>query len=362
VLGVGIIGLGRRFHHIYAPLVGVLPTLRLAAVCGRNPERARALALQHGTIATTSVDELLGHKEVDLVIACVEWRENARVYREIAACDKPALIETPLATNFADACEVAEALARRPAATTVAEQYPHRPVERLKQQLIADGVFGRVFHAFNDGIAHEYHGASLIRSYLGRERRLVRVAALEREVPLTPHRLHRNVFFPGERLQHAILEFDGDCSATHHWSWLAYESPIRARRAAGFLGTLGASWGEECVAFHSMDDEPVALRLERRSRVVDGLEVPHEIIAFRGREPLAAWRNPFPNLPFHEELLATGSLLNSAIETARVADARSVYPPDEALEDHRVAAAISAAAKRCETILLPHDAQEPVGD
>lgn len=345
MLSVGVIGAGRRFERVYAPLIRELPDLRLVALCGRNRERTTTVARHHDATAVASVAALLDIREVGLVIACVHWRENAAVYAEIAQSDKPALLETPLGETFAEASEVADALAHRSAPTTIAEQYPHRPVEIVKQQLIAAGAFGEVFHAFNDGAGHEYHGASLIRAYLGRERRLMRVAAFRRDVPLAPHRFHHNVFFDGERIEHALLEFDGDRTATHHWSWLAYESPIRARRIAGFHGTLGASWGEECIAFQSMEDDAVPLRLERRTRVVEGVEVPYEVAALRGTERLAAWRNPFPDVALHEELLATATLLRSAADSAEDPGLPSAYPPDQALEDHRVAAAITCAAE-----------------
>lgn len=351
MLGVGIIGVGRRFRHVYAPLVETLPDLRLVAVSGRDSQRAAEVAGEHA-VAALSVEALLEREDVGLVIACVEWRANAGVYGAIACSDKPALVETPLGATLAEAESTARALEGRKVATTVAEQYPHRPVEALKRQLIEAGVFGPVFHAFNDGVGHEYHGASLIRSFLGRGRRLLRASAIEREVPIAPHRLHRNVFLNGERHQHALLEFEGNCTATHHWSWLNYESPIRARRAAGFHGVLGAGWGEECVTFGSMEDEPVSLRLQRRTRVVEGVEVLHELVALRGAEALLTWHNPFPGLPLHEELLAVATLLGSAIETAADPHAKSIYPPHEALADQRVAAAISTAASRGHTVVL----------
>ena len=340
---VGIVGTGRRCRLFHLPAAQALG-LEVRGVCGRDREKAERLAARHGAIAYGSVGELLDDDRVDLVIVCVTWSENAGVYRLIAQSDKPALLETPLGHTIASALEVGTALAGRSAPTVIAEQYHLRPVEVLKRRLIDEGLFGKVSYAFSDGIGHEYHGISLIRSYIGFDQRLARVAAMQQRAQAEPHALNHQRLYPWEQTCHALLRFESGDQATYHWTWLAYDSPIRPHRAGGFHGSRGWARGEECVIL----DEPGGLgqhvRIERRTRSVDGVEVPYEHVALLGTRFLAKWTNPHPDLVLGEEH-AVGAMLVANLVAAVRGEAEPLYTPDMALEDHRMVAAMRKAVE-----------------
>jgi len=334
-VAVAVIGTGRRCQNVYGPLLMMLPGVRLAGVCGSRPDRTTAAAARLRTTAYSSIKDLLSDPTVQALVACVRWSENPDVYRQLAGWDGPMLLETPLAADPAEALAVAAALLERGGYTDIAEQYHRRPVEMLKRELIDRGVFGSIPYAFTDGAGHEYHGFSLLRSYLGWPSRPRRVLALQRDLPMADHVTHRNVFFNGERVQHALLEFDNDTTAAYHWSWLNYDSPIRARRLSGFTGTHGAAWGEEMVGIGD-PEHPQAMhyRMERRTRVVDGIEVPAEIAVLTGDACIAKWHNPYPHLGLDDDRITTVAFLDNLERAVRESGTRPLYPLEQAAADH----------------------------
>lgn len=339
---VGFVGAGRRCRNYYLPAALALG-LDVRGFCGRTRERACELAARWGGRAYDDLEQLLADDAVDLVVACVGWKENAGVYRLIARSDKPALLETPLAATLQDAEDIARLLSDRRAPAVVAEQYHLRPVEVVKRRLIAEGVFGDVMYAFSDGLGHEYHGISVIRSYLGFDRRLERVAAMQQRATVAEHALNLQRFYPWEQTCHALLRFSSGVQATYHWTWLAYDSPIRPYRVAGFHGALGAARGEECVLLEDPSRPARRVRIERRTRSVDGVEVPFEYVALLGTRVLAAWSNPYPDLVLGEEQTVAATLLGNLVAAAR--GEPPLYTPALALDDLRIVAAMRKAVQ-----------------
>jgi len=200
-----------------------------------------------------------------------------------------------------------------------------------------------VLYAFNDGVGHEYHGISLIRSIVGYDRQLLRVQAVRREFPCHSHRDHASRFTGGELVEHALLEFDGGVIASYHWSWLSYASPIRARRVVGFHSTSGAAWGEEMVFYSNTTSPAETLFVERRTRVVAGLETLSEVIVWRKSQMLARWTNPVVNLGLDEERSITAALLLAMLDKDK-SDAHTFYSISDALRDHEIVEAIRTAS------------------
>jgi predicted dehydrogenase len=339
---VGLIGVGHRSRHIYAPVISAMPNLELGGVWSRTDNTARRFAVDFDCPSYPSLDSMLQPEEFQLLIVCVDWRSNAEIYRRISKCDVPVLLETPLATDFAEAVDVARALSNRVVPTEIAEQYPCRPIEVIKRSLIATGFFGDIFYAFNDGVGHEYHGVSLIRSYLGFQQKVRRVAAMQGDVTCFPHVSHQGIFFPGERIQHALLEFESGAMAAHHWSWLAYSSAIRGRRVAGFHGTRGSAWGEEMLFFKDPHSPAMPVRIERRTKVVNGVEVLQQMVAYCQEQTIARWCTSVPDLLVNEDQAVAAGLICTLIGQIK-GESDSTYSPNCALEDLRIVDAINRA-------------------
>ena len=68
-LRVGIIGAGKRVDYLYCPLVRALKDdLDLVGICSRGHDRARDLALKHGTTAFGDVPALIEQGRPDLLL------------------------------------------------------------------------------------------------------------------------------------------------------------------------------------------------------------------------------------------------------------------------------------------------------
>lgn len=342
-MNVAIIGSGVRCRNLYLPALRAIPSVRRLGIWSRNLEKLSRVGSDFGVEMYPSLDAVLNDRAIDVLIVCISWTENADLYKQLGDYPGSLILETPLGIDLREAEVVANILENRSNATLIAEQYHLRPLEVLKRSLIRKGVFGDVLYAFNDGVGHEYHGVSLIRSYLGFHRRLVRAASITREFPCYDHVEHSERFSKGELVEHALLEFEQGAMASYHWSWLSYTSSIRSRRAAGFHGSLGAVWGDEWVVYENDLKRAQIITIERRTRVVNGLEIPVEFVAWLGDRTLDRWINPISDLALDEERAVAAALILNVVEASEMNSER-LYSPAQALEDHRVVDAMRRAS------------------
>jgi|JI10StandDraft_1071094.scaffolds.fasta_scaffold123244_2 predicted dehydrogenase len=106
VIGAGHIG---RFH---AEKYARHPSARLVAVVDPSPERAAAVALQHGAEARPDLGDLIGR--VDAVSICAPTPFHFAIARDCIAAGIHVLVEKPIAVTLAEADEmVARAAAAR---------------------------------------------------------------------------------------------------------------------------------------------------------------------------------------------------------------------------------------------------------
>lgn len=346
-VNVVCIGTGKRALNLYVPAIQAIQEMNLIGICGKDYLKTQTIAKDLKIKPYKNFCEIVNDREVDCVIIAVSWTENKNLYLELAETQIPALIETPLGKDFNEAGAVVQALSKRIAYTDIAEQYHQRPIEQLKRSLIRSGLFGEVFYAFSDGAGHEYHGISLLRSYLGFDLELKKVVAVQKDVPCFPHFTHQNIFFPGERVQHALLEFGSGALAAYHWSWLSYESPIRSRRLAGFHGTKGICSGEDCLIFEDTKEKASRIFFKRKTRVVDGIEVLSEVLAFLEDKLIAHWQNPFDDLVLDEERMVAAIFIKNLIDSLKVRK-EPIYSLKEAHQDHFILGAMMDSVNRGE--------------
>jgi 2-hydroxy-4-carboxymuconate semialdehyde hemiacetal dehydrogenase len=109
-------------------------------IVGRRDDPTRAFAAEHGYIhATTDLDAMLAHPEIDAVV--VASPSEAHVAHALAAirAGKHVLLEIPIAMDLAGARQVAEAAARSDRVVAVCHPWRHRPaLIALKKRLEAE--------------------------------------------------------------------------------------------------------------------------------------------------------------------------------------------------------------------------------
>jgi predicted dehydrogenase len=144
---IGVLGTGRVVSYgLIQPAKGT-PSIEVAAVASRSPDKAQAFASQHGIgRAHGSYRALLDDASVDAVYVAVPPALHPTWVRAALDAGKHVLCEKPLAPN-AQAAEAMVAHARE--RNRVLQEGMHvRFMKKLQRQrqLVASGDFGRVKH------------------------------------------------------------------------------------------------------------------------------------------------------------------------------------------------------------------------
>lgn len=142
-LGVAVLGCG-SIGPLHAEALEGVEGARLVAVADTRPERARALGTRYGVPALSSLDELLGLAEVDLVNICTPSGTHGRLGAQAARAGKHVLLEKPIDVDLEAAKEVIAASAKAGVVLSVISQHRFDAgVIALKQALSA-GELGRI--------------------------------------------------------------------------------------------------------------------------------------------------------------------------------------------------------------------------
>jgi predicted dehydrogenase len=131
---------------MYLPALADHPSGQIVAVCGRDLDRARAVA-ETWSIPNAYSDwnAMLG-SEVDAVIVAAPNETHYEISMAALERGLPVLCEKPLGMTVAEAHEMADSARRRDAITMVPFTYRFMPTNQFVKQLIADGYVGRPYH------------------------------------------------------------------------------------------------------------------------------------------------------------------------------------------------------------------------
>lgn len=97
-LGVAVIGTG-QWGKNHARVYKELPSTELIAICDVNPERAKAMAVQHGVKAYSDSSRMLKDKSIEAVNVCTWSTILAKEALKALNAGKHVLVEKPMATN-----------------------------------------------------------------------------------------------------------------------------------------------------------------------------------------------------------------------------------------------------------------------
>lgn len=130
---VGLVGAGQWAGTMHAPLHAAGAETQLTGVWARRPEAALELARKHGVPAFTTFDELLDASEA--VDFAVPPAVQADLAIGAAEAGRAVMLEKPLATTFAQAAAIADAVARHavPNILILSKRYHPRTREFLVQ-------------------------------------------------------------------------------------------------------------------------------------------------------------------------------------------------------------------------------------
>ncbi len=351
-----IIGTARRSDYLYGPILKALPDVELVSVWGRSAESVRRLGESLDVPAYTDLDRLQRETAPEIGVVSVSYGANGEVGLMAVEHGLHVLLETPIAHRLSEADAIIAAAERRGIKIEIAEQFHRRPLEQIKLELIASGLFGRVYASFNDFAGHGYHGVSVMRSYLGFDAKPVQVTGAVRRYPLAAHwsRLAETTGPREETQEHGIVAFEDGQLGIFHWTSVGYDSPLRWWRSSRFLAEkgMGITVGvnlevEERLSLLAPGGEaPRFITLERRWERNDGGALV-AMVAHTGDPdlPIVQWDNPFRpavkghGLQWHDDEIGVAGCIKSLVDAVRN-DTEPTYGPLQGRLDQEIILAI----------------------
>jgi predicted dehydrogenase len=153
---VGVIGAG-NISGAYFSHAPIFPIIDVAAVADLDQERAKAQAEKFNIPQVLTVDELLAHPEIEIVLNLTVPQAHVPVALRAIESGKHTYAEKPLALNRADGKKVLDAAAARGLLVGCAPDTFLGAGIQTARKVIDDGIIGKpvAFTAFMMGRGHE---------------------------------------------------------------------------------------------------------------------------------------------------------------------------------------------------------------
>lgn len=142
---IGLLGAGTWALHGHVRVLSLLPDYQLVSVYARRPEVAQKAAQDYGFkhVATT-VEELVSHPEVDMVVVATTAPQHADGVKAALAAGKAVYSEWPLTTTTAIAQELVSSARDSNARTVVGLQRRLAPHNRYLKDLLSQNFVGEL--------------------------------------------------------------------------------------------------------------------------------------------------------------------------------------------------------------------------
>ena len=142
---VGFVGLGNWSEYGHVPSLKLLPEYELTAVYSRSAEKAAALVARHGfKYAAASLQELVSHPEVDLVLVLTPAFQHEEGIRAAIEAGKDVYCEWPLTPSTELSKELLALADKAAVRTIVGLQRRLNAGYRYVRDLLEQGEIGEV--------------------------------------------------------------------------------------------------------------------------------------------------------------------------------------------------------------------------
>lgn len=158
-----IVGSGFRAEY-YARIARTYPQQFRALFFCRSEEKAAKMYVETGIHATTSL-QVCEDFQADFAVIVVNKENVADVCEEWVNLGYPVVSETPAGSSLEKLYRLWELHERKGACITVCEQYHRYPGLIAGLDAVSEGRIGTPYSAYLS-LAHDYHGASLLRRML----------------------------------------------------------------------------------------------------------------------------------------------------------------------------------------------------
>ena len=144
-IGVGLIGAGNWALHGHVRVLNLLPGYELVAVQSRRREASERAAREHGfRDVVDSVEELVAHPDVDLVVVTTTAPQHAEGVRAAIAAGKDVFAEWPLTPGSGLSQSLVEEARQAGVRHLVGLQRRLAPHNRFLKDLLAEGYVGKL--------------------------------------------------------------------------------------------------------------------------------------------------------------------------------------------------------------------------
>ena len=142
---VGIVGVGTWARHGHLRVLALLPQYRVQAVYSEHRDRAEAAAREYAIAhVADSLDALVHHPEVDLVVVLNTAPQHEHTVRAAIAAGKNVYCEWPLSTTTAASENLVHLANDAGVRHIVGLQRRHAPHNRYLQDLLQQGYVGKL--------------------------------------------------------------------------------------------------------------------------------------------------------------------------------------------------------------------------
>ena len=143
-LRIGVIGLG-WFGEIHCETIIVVPSLELAALCTRTPERLDAMGATFGVSKTyRDYTDLLADPDIDAVAIATMWDQHTEPALAALAAGKHVFLEKPMASTVPDCRAIIAAAATAEGILQIGHICRFNPRYRMAKQAIEAGQIGKI--------------------------------------------------------------------------------------------------------------------------------------------------------------------------------------------------------------------------
>ena len=264
-----IVGSGWRSLY-YVRIAKALPQIfELCAMYCRTEEKAQKMAKEHHIHTTTSIEECMNYRP-DFVVVVVNKSSIAEVSMEWMRRGFTVLCETPAAMDVETLNQLWD-MHNQGYKLVVAEQYISYPEYSALLKVVGRNLVGEP-DCLNISLAHEYHGASLMRALLNVASDTdFTVSAKTYQFPTTETLTRYDSFKDGrianKKRTVATFEFANGKVALYDFDSEQYRSPIRKNTLK-----LQGSRGEiinHTVYYLDEHNEPQISEIRMEKRLVE---------------------------------------------------------------------------------------------
>lgn len=183
---ISIIGCSKRFKNSYFYILNALG--HDISVWNRTLQKSIDFCNEK---KIDILDNISDANDADLILCFTPPETHFEIISKLKT-KATILVETPAIDSRLISCE---------SKVGVMEQWPHLPLEQMKELIFSSGVMKRPYIVMNDGRSFDYHAMAQLRAYI------------DRSVPKWAVALSKN------HPNHGVKDFDGTLNSKNH-DWL----------------------------------------------------------------------------------------------------------------------------------------------